>query len=180
MSLGVSRTRLSFGPITVISHGQPAVQIPAQVWSSLAGQSYLDTHVFVELIPRRLVRRLWARDMGGKPFPGYYAFRAYTRGRRVVLLSDHTETPQSLTWLLLHELAHVQVNGSPLLDRALRSVPKPRDYLTSDAAHEAWPEEKLANLVADQLAPQFGSRRGLSRIWWRSRVQSLSRSEQVS
>jgi len=177
MSLGVSKTTRSFGPVTVVAHGQPAVQIPAQVWASLARGSYLDTHVCVELIPRRLVRRLWARDMGGKPFPGYYAFRAYTRGRRVVLLSDHTETPQSLTWLLLHELAHVQVNGSPLLDRALRSIPKPRGYLTSDAAHEAWPEEGLANLVADQLAPRFGSRPGLNRIWWRSRVQAVSRSQ---
>ena len=113
-----------------------------------------------------------ARGHGRQAIPGTYAFRGYTRGNRVVLLSDATETPASLTWLLLHELAHVQVNNAPMLDKAFSSVPRPANYLTSDAAHERYPEEQMANLVADQLAPHFDSRPGLNRIWWRRRVRS--------
>lgn len=94
----------------------------------------------------------------------------------MVLLSDLTETTQSLTWLLLHELAHVEVNQTSLLDAALRSIPRPKDYLTNDEAHEAWPEEQLANLVADRLSSRLGSRPGLNRLWWRQRVRALTRS----
>jgi hypothetical protein len=57
-----------------------------------------------------------------------------------------------------------------MLDKAFSSVPRPANYLTSDAAHERYPEEQMANLVADQLAPHFDSRPGLNRIWWRRRV----------
>ncbi len=161
------------GRLSVLIHGQPATLIPPSVWTRLAHGPYLSTAVHVELVPRSLVRKLWRRDMGSKPFPGTYAFRGYTRGNRVVLLSDATETPASLTWLLLHELAHVQVNNAPMLDKAFSSIPLPAGYMTSDAAHERYPEEQMANLVADQLAPHFDSRPGLNRIWWRRRVGSL-------
>ncbi len=136
---------------------------------------WLTEPVTIEVVPRAAVRQLWRRDNGGSRFPGHYAFRAYTRDHHVRLVSDGTETSASLTWLLLHELAHVLVNESPMLNEALRSVPKPRGYLTSDAAHEAWPEEKLANLVADQFSCRVGSRPGLDRLWWRRRVERLVR-----
>lgn len=165
----------NYGPLTVVTHGKPDVEIPSLVWQALVRDKYLDMGVRVEVVPRSCVRLLWKRDMGLKPFPGFYAFRAYTRDRDVVILSDWTETSQSLIWLLLHELTHVQVNNTPMLDRALRSIERPVNYLTSDEAHESWPEEKLANLSADQLAPRYASRPGLNRIWWRSRL-----SDQVS
>ena len=168
--LSVPVQRVKLGCLTVLSHAGLAVPIPDAVWHKLATGPYLDRPLLVELVPRLLVQELWARDMGTRPFPGVYAFRAYTRDQRVVLLSDPTETPQSLVWLLLHELAHVQVNSRPLLDEAFRSVPRPTGYLTSDEAHEAWPEERFANQMADILAPAFGSRPGLNRIWWRSRT----------
>jgi hypothetical protein len=133
----------------------------------------LTAPVLIEVVPREAVQQLWRRDFGRSPFPGTYAFRAFTRGNHVRLLADRTETRASLTWLLLHELAHFAVNQEPLLDQALRSVPKPAGYLTNDKAHEAWPEEHLANLVADQLAPRVGSRPGLDRLWWRRRVDRL-------
>jgi len=133
----------------------------------------LTAPVLVEIVPRQAVRQLWRRDFGRARFPGDYAFRAFTRDDHVRLLSDGTETQASLTWLLLHELAHFAVNQEPLMDTALRSVPKPAGYLTNDAAHERWPEEQLANLVADQLAPRVGSRPGLDRLWWRRRVERL-------
>lgn len=133
----------------------------------------LTAPVLVEIVPRQAVRQLWRRDFGRARLPGDYAFRAFTRDDHIRLLSDSTETQASLTWLLLHELAHFAVNQEPLMDTALRSVPKPAGYLTSDAAHERWPEEQLANLVADQLAPRVGSRPGLDRLWWRRRVERL-------
>jgi hypothetical protein len=172
-SLGVPIQNSRMGKIVVTVHGQPTTLIPRAIWAKLAHGPYLNTVVHVELVPRHLVRRLWSRDMGSKPFPGQYAFRGYTRGNRIILLSDATETPASLTWLLLHELSHVQINNAPILDRALRSIPKPRDYLTSDVAHGQWPEEQLANRVADQLAPHFDSRPGLNRIWWRRRTRRV-------
>jgi hypothetical protein len=177
-SLGVQAVSRRFGPLTVTIHGQPATLIPDQVWASLAHGPYLSTGVSVEIVPRGLVRELWWRDQGAKSFPGDYAFRAYTRGNRVVLLSDATETPESLTWLLLHELAHVGVNASPYLQRAFRSRKRPAQYMTDDEAHERWPEEQLANHVADQLAPHFGSRPGLDRLWWRARVRRPRRVRQ--
>jgi hypothetical protein len=149
------------------------VVVPRQALEALSG--WLQAPVCIEVIPRSAVRQLWQRDFGSAAFPGQYAFRAFTRGHHVRLVSDHTETPASLTWLLLHELAHVLVNESPMLDEALRSVPKPEGYLTNDAAHEAWPEEQLANLVANQFACRVGSRPGLDRLWWRRRVQRLVR-----
>ncbi len=161
---------VKLGRLTVLTHGQPDVAIPVAVWHKLASGPYLDKPLLVEIVPRSLVAELWSRDMGSKPFPGRYAFRAYTRGCRVVLLSDATETPQSLVWLLLHEMAHVQVNERPLLDEAFRSIPRPVGYVSSDEAHEAWPEERFANQMADILAPAFGSRPGLNRLWWRTRT----------
>jgi len=172
LSLGLPLRVDRYGPLVVVTHGKPHTEIHPDVWRSLVRDKYLDMGSRVEVVPRSCVRLLWKRDMGEKPFPGFYAFRAYTRGRSVVLLSDWTETTQSLTWLLLHELTHVQVNSNPMLDRALRSVERPVDYLTSDEAHEEWPEEQLANLSADQLAPRYASRPGLNRVWWRSRVSN--------
>jgi hypothetical protein len=166
----VPTTRVQLGRLTVLTHGPPDVVIPLPVWQKLASGPYLDKPVLVEVVPRSLVRELWARDMGSKPFPGAYAFRAYTRGCKVVLLSDATETAQSLVWLLLHELAHVQVNDRPLLEEAFRSTPRPPGYVSNDEAHEAWPEERFANQMADALAPSFGSRPGLNRLWWRTRT----------
>ena len=149
------------------------VRVPPAALEALS--KLLTAPALVELVPRRLVQQLWLRDFGNSPFPGLYAFRAFTRDDHIRMLSDWTETPQSLTWLLIHELAHFAVNQEPLLDRALRSIPKPAKYLTDDHAHGEWLEEKLANAVADQLAPSVGSSAGLNRLWWRRRVNRLRR-----
>ena len=133
-------------------------------------EEHLRIPVVVEWVPRAWVRALWERDNPGKPFPGMYAFRAYSRGPSTKILVDHTETKESALWVLLHELAHTQLETSPLISAAYRSVPRSSSYVTSDAQHEAWPEEQLANLVANQWATSLGSRPGLDRAWWRRRV----------
>ena len=125
----------------------------------------------VEFIPRSQVEATWRSTHGDQPFPGLYAYRAYARGGHVRIFVDATETPDSLLWLLLHELAHVAVDNNEFLDTAFRTIPRPANYTTDDRAHEAWPEEKVANQVADQWAPRLGGRAGLDRLWWRKRVE---------
>jgi hypothetical protein len=128
----------------------------------------------VEYWPRRLVGRVWERDHGGEMLPVHrYAFRAYSRGNRAVLFVDETETMPSATWLLLHELAHLDLTAAPLVQQAYRSIPKPPGYLTTDAGHEAHPEEQLANAVANQILPTLGlPAHRYDRLWWRSRVRA--------
>lgn len=126
--------------------------------------------VVVEWIPRSWISQLWARDFAGKPFPGNYAFRAYSRGQNTKILVDDTETPESATWLLLHELAHTQLPTEPRLVEGYRNQPRPARYLQTDEGHEAAPEEQLANATADHWATKLGSRPGLNRTWWRQRA----------
>lgn len=137
----------------------------------------LSKDVVVEFVPRSALRKIWQRDHGGRPLPpNPYAFRAYSRGNKSVVFVDHTETPASAAWLLLHELAHVDLAASNLLHTAMRQIPKPPGYLTSDAAHESHPEEQLANRVATRMMPVLGHRRqALNRLWWRRRVRRRTR-----
>jgi hypothetical protein len=131
----------------------------------------LKVAVRVEFIPRSRVREIWIRDHSrGDSFPGHYAFRAYTKDKLVRLFVDQTETRDSALWLLVHELAHVAVDSNDLLDLAYSSFPRPAAYRTDDRAHEAWPEEQLANNVADQWGQRLGYPAGLNRLWWRKRV----------
>lgn len=132
----------------------------------------------VEYWPRRMVGAVWARDHDGRPLPvDRYAFRAYSRGNRAVLFVDETETEPSATWLLLHELGHLDLPGARLVHRAYRSMPRPPGYLTTDAGHEAHAEEQLANTVANQIFPQLGYPAArYDRLWWRKRVRRRGRS----
>jgi len=137
--------------------------------------SLLSGAVTVELVPRASLPALWRRDFPGQPMLPPYAFRAYARGAKIVVLVDKTETPASVLWLLGHELAHTELTRSKLLRAAYRSIPKPPGYMTDDDAHEAHPEEQAANLVADRICDQEGfCERGLDRRWWRARVERLS------
>ena len=136
--------------------------------------SAMRTPVRVEILHRREARRRWRLDHPqGAPYPGDYAYRAYTRGSRVLLLVDNTETRDSVIWLLVHELAHVAVDNSALLKSAFRSIPRPPGYPADDDAHGQVPEERLANLIADQWGPILGYTPGLDRKWWRRRVEAV-------
>lgn len=123
--------------------------------------------------PRARLDEIWRRTHDGTPAPAPpYAFRAWSNpDGRAHILADATETPQSIRWLVLHELAHLDLVSAPLLARAYRGIPKPENYLVDDEAHEARPEEQMANFVADQLAPLLGSAPGYDRRWWRGRVE---------
>lgn len=133
----------------------------------------LTRNLEVEYVPRNQVGQVWRRDHAGREMPvNLYAFRAYSRGNKAVLFVDDTETQASATWLLLHELAHLELPSASLLYSAYRSIPKPPNYLTNDAAHESHPEEQLANHVATETMSKLGlPGKALDRLWWRQRVR---------
>ncbi len=125
--------------------------------------------VIVEYHPRSAIQRVWSTRHGGAPLPvPEHSFRAWSRDGRAVLFVDRSETYQSALWLLLHELAHLDLMGSPLLTKAYRSIAKPKGYLSSDIAHESHPEEQLANLVATRVLGLIGHDPfAYDRLWWR-------------
>jgi len=128
--------------------------------------------IHLRIFPRRMVKTVWEYEKPLTPFPmKKYAFRAFARGSQITIFDDNTETKDSLSWLLLHEMAHVWVTRTPNLKEQFRSIKKPNGYLTSDAAHESSPEEQFANMMADQWFKEWYNRSGsFHRIWWRKQV----------
>lgn len=107
----------------------------------------------------------------GKDAPAY-AFRAFTRNGQSYVFVDRTETPDSIAWLIAHELSHQVIGRNPQLSSAMRAA-RPRDAGdgASDRFHRLDPEERLADGIASNL---LNTR--LDREWWRSRTGPVSRS----
>jgi hypothetical protein len=133
----------------------------------------LSNDVRIDLYPRSALPALWERDYGESYALDSHAFRGWSDARHVTLLADETETPDSIAWLLAHELAHIELGRTPSLREHYRSIPKPIGYLSSDSAHEAWPEEGLANEMADDLMRELELVPGRDRFWWRRRVLTM-------
>jgi hypothetical protein len=108
-----------------------------------------------------------------RPEANKYRFRAVNNGNKTTVYVDETETPESVKWLLLHEMAHATINGCAAAARIIRAQPKPKNYATDDKAHASVWEEQIANACADYLAPSMGTQPGLDRFWWRKRVNNL-------
>jgi hypothetical protein len=135
----------------------------------------LTNDVVVEIHPRADVDRVWADEHEGAALPvDRYAFRAFANGRRAVLFVDASETRDSVLWLLVHELTHLELPQSRLLEEVYRNRERDPAYLHSDEAHEADLEERFANQIADAMMARIGRPTGLDRRWWRSRVQRMS------
>jgi hypothetical protein len=135
----------------------------------------LTDDVNVEIYPRADVARVWATEHQGAAMPvDRYAFRAFAKGRRAILFVDSTETRDSVLWLLVHELTHLELPHSRLLFEVYRNRERHPDYLKSDEAHEADLEEQFANQIADAMMERLGRPTGLHRTWWRERVQRMS------
>lgn len=139
----------------------------------LALERMLTKPVQVRYVHREDLGDLWRRERPREPEPEPYAFRAWTdRSGRVTMIVDPTETYDSALWLLVHELAHADLGTSRLLVRGLREfrTRHPR-YHEDDDAHEDDIEERVANEVADRVMIHLGKPTGLSRRWWRQRVE---------
>lgn len=143
--------------------------------------SLLQSPVVVYLHRRPDLAAAWAAATGGRAPPAVapYSFRAWApRGAgHVHVLVDETETPASVAWLILHELTHAELGRSPYLAAAFRELtPQPQGYLSSDEAHEAHPEEVVADFVATRMLPVMGHpARNYDRGWWRPRVRARQR-----
>lgn len=134
----------------------------------------------VEMFPRSMVPEIWSRDHDNKPFEKEpYSFRAYASGDRCVCFVDETETPESALWVLLHELAHMELPASKYLFKAYRMATAP-NYFESDETHEADPEEQMANMAATQWMNALGfGPVSFPRMWWRNRVNNTMTKEAI-
>ena len=163
---------MQYGQLTVEVRPGAEAWVPPARWFKWIGEN-LPGPQRVVFHPRSEREAVWAEDHKGRRAPGHaYSFRAYTLGPVTRIFVDDTETRASVGWVFLHELAHAVLNRFPRLAAELRSQPRPTNYATSDAAHEAVVEEQVANRVADLLAPRLGGRAGLNRLWWRKRTPS--------
>jgi hypothetical protein len=94
-----------------------------------------------------------------------YAFRAFTRGNNSHLFVDFTETPQSIGWLMGHELTHQDIKQNPSLTQAFAdSKPKNIDP-AGDIFHEIDAEERFCDGISSRL---LGCR--FDRAWWRQQI----------
>lgn len=116
------------------------------------------------------------------PFPGYDSFRAWSEHdtKTIIIFDDEAETGDSLFWVMVHELAHLEVRTSKWLltftaldyetKKIIESLGKPRaGYLKlireNDDMHENDPEEAFCNRIATAICGgDFYDRK-----WWRSR-----------
>lgn len=167
------------GHMPVILDATPAVRAwmpQATALSMISDHVVANVHVLLR--PRADLAALWAwshPDNPALPRLPAYAFRAWCipSKNEIVILVDGTETPQSITWLLLHELVHRELRHSPLIAEALGRVRKPHNYLTSDDAHQAHPEERICDWIATIWYRKLGYAPPwrMDRRWWRARVR---------
>lgn len=121
----------------------------------------------VNLFPRSMVVEVWEADHPDRDYPytDEYKFRAYQNGREAFIFVDDTETKDSVRWLIMHELTHMGLRTLPELWYEYQ-LKTPEDYDKTDEAHEADPEEMLANQVAREYVGV-----NYPRTWWRERVE---------
>jgi hypothetical protein len=127
----------------------------AKIWSFFRNLK----HVNVSIWPRSMIDQVY-----GKPsYP--YAFRAVSRNNEAILFVDKTETPDSIAWLLAHELAHHLIFSKPSWrEELLKKRPAHLDP-SGDAFHALDPEELAADDIATKI---LGTR--FNRAWWRRRT----------
>jgi hypothetical protein len=118
----------------------------------------------------------WWQALSAKVPPG----QTVNTGSKTIVYVDETETPESVKWLLLHEMAHATINRCTEAARIIRAAPKPKNYATDDNAHASVWEEQIANACANYLAPSMGTLPDLDRFWWRKRVNNLQPIPQMS
>jgi hypothetical protein len=156
--------------LKVIGHPEVYKWMPSREIICKLGK-FMHKPMCIRVFPRDMVFEVYDSE---HPCPldpdGYYKFRAYTSGTKATVFVDDTETPESLLWVILHELAHMEMRASRYLLKAYTAATPP-DYNESDEAHERDPEEKMANFIATEWLGQLGyDKICYSRPWWRTRV----------
>lgn len=110
-------------------------------------------------------RSMEAEIMGQAP-PAPYSFRAVTRGNRSYVLVDGTETPDSVAFLIAHELAHQALRKILGLKEALAEARPSSQTPWDDHFHEVDPEERYCDGIAARILGTW-----YDRDWWREQVQ---------
>lgn len=140
-------------------HPDTTSWVPRQAQMEALQRFFQGTETDVYLHPRSEANKVLGRH--AKP----YAFRAFTRGKESHLFVDFTETPESVAWLMAHELCHRMVDQTPTLENAFTEA-RPKDLEPAgDAFHDVDPEERFCDGIATNL---MGYR--MDRRWWRQRT----------
>ena len=170
--LGSEQTIFNNGNLKIIAHPETYSWMPSRDIIEKIG-SFLHRPMCIRMFPRNMVFEVYDSEHPNPlPEEDYYKFRAYTSGSKATTFVDDTETPESALWVILHELAHMDMKASPYLLKAY-TLATPPDYNESDEAHERDPEEQMANLVATKWLGQCGCKEvEYARPWWRARVDA--------
>lgn len=162
----------SNGRLQILSHPEAYKWMPPRDIIEKLGQ-FMHKEMCIRIFPRDMIFEVYNSEhptcLGEDD---YYKFRAYTSGTKATVFVDETETADSVLWVILHELAHMDMKASSYLYKAYTWA-TPEDYNESDEAHERDPEEQMANLVATKWLGKLGREEFCySRPWWRSRVEA--------
>lgn len=174
----MARRRRSTRSITWLVHPGCEAWVPGPADVQAIARS-IRRSVEIQIWPRSMVESVWNDAHPGRVYPRdwtHYQFRAWANKKqgKTVIFVDESETPLSVLWLILHELCHLDLLGSRLLDAALDSLPRARDYHTSDSSHEKDLEERLCNFTATRQLQILGYPAWkLNRTWWRNRLWKM-------
>lgn len=158
--------------LKIVAHPEAYRWMPPRDIIQKLGQ-FMHKEMCIRIFPRDMIFEVYNDEhpacLGEED---YYKFRAYTSGSKATVFVDETETPDSVLWVILHELAHMDMKASSYLYKAYTWA-TPEDYNESDEAHERDPEEQMANLVATKWLGRLGREEFCySRPWWRARVET--------
>lgn len=116
----------------------------------------------VKIWPRSLIDEVMKRRT--EP----YSFRAVTRGNVSDVFVDETETPESIAFLIAHELTHQLVNNSPTVKSAFEEAKDPSMDKKSDEFHNCDAEERFCDGIAKGILGTW-----YDRAWWRNNTESI-------
>lgn len=150
-----------------------------ETWRWNSGMPYMDIHVFSRKEAEEIQwHNRWAcrgYDNELRAHTAPYSYRAWCDywNNYILLLTDDTETPESLEWVFWHELAHAACRAAPLFEKAMSKKNRANNFKSGDAhkndeLHEMCAEEQFVNEVATAMMDG----KFLNRIWWRQRVNA--------
>lgn len=156
----------SYHPDVFALHVHPQAQawIPRPPQMAALRRLFGKTKADVYIYPRSMANQMLGRH--AEP----YAFRGFTRGTDSYLFVDPTETPDSIAWLMAHELCHRMVADTPTLKAAFHEATPHELDRAGDPFHEIDPEERFCDGIATNL---LGYRQ--DREWWRARTPQGAR-----
>lgn len=145
----------------------------------LQGWQIPHKYVIIHVFHRREAETIgWMKDWSGRRSERPdepYSCRGWCGSNEIVVLYDETETPESIKWIILHELGHAVCNRTYMFDQAMSEENKIEGRTTyewkDDVGHEADSEERLVNRIATAWCG--GQER--ARPWWRPRVVARER-----